>query len=111
MDLLDLWRGGLSLRRVSVLLAGLPIESATSRALAPEFIGWTVDSFLLAQVIDTLQAANWQRGGDEHTPRPKPFPRPGDVDKDAEFTEHKRRVMERKIAERRQQRALEGGPT
>ena len=39
---------------------------------------------LLATVIDTLQTANWQRGGDANAARPKPFPRPGRTRRDTD---------------------------
>jgi hypothetical protein len=35
---------------------------------------------MLANVVDLLNAANWQRGGDKRARRPKPMPRPGDGD-------------------------------
>ena len=37
---------------------------------------WPIVAQLLAEVIDHLASANWQRGGNKHAPRPKRFPRP-----------------------------------
>lgn len=31
----------------------------------------------LTDIADLLMSANWQRGGDEHAPKPDLFPRPG----------------------------------
>jgi hypothetical protein len=67
IDLRDLWRGGLSLRRLGVLVKGLPPESLTVSALAdqvdpdrlaePEFERrWSVDQHLLAGVMDAVNA-------------------------------------------------------
>jgi hypothetical protein len=44
------------------------------RSLHGDIAAWSVTDHLLANVIDLLQAANWQRGG-KGAP-PKPFPRP-----------------------------------
>lgn len=41
---------------------------------------WDASSYMLANVVDLLNAGNWQRGGDKNRPRPKPMPRPGDDD-------------------------------
>ncbi|WP_054682570.1 hypothetical protein [Microbacterium sp. No. 7] len=37
---------------------------------------WTVGEQLLADLIDILNLANWQRGGDKHAPRPRRLTRP-----------------------------------
>ena len=64
IDLLDLWRGGLSLRRVGVLIAGLPPDSLTMSALAPHIPEgaesdrpdrqWSTEAHLLASVVDSV---------------------------------------------------------
>lgn len=41
---------------------------------------WGTSDYMLANVVDLLNAANWQRGGDKHKPRPKPVKRPGEND-------------------------------
>lgn len=43
------------------------------RSLYPELAHWTVTDFLLAEIIDLLAAANWQRANaGAKTPSPKP---------------------------------------
>jgi len=37
---------------------------------------WRLEHYLLAAILDSLAAANWQRGGGKGK-RPKPTPRPG----------------------------------
>lgn len=74
VDLLDLWRvrspadrrTRLSLRRVQTLRHQ-----------------WTATQHMTANVIDLLNAANWQRAGDEKQPAPQPIPRPGDEKRQA----------------------------
>ena len=65
IDLGDLWRGGLSARRLSVLIAHLPPGSATWSVLHNIPAGWQLTDFLLA---DLYQAFT----GKEHPSRPKP---------------------------------------
>lgn len=54
-----------------------PKTSALFRAMYPDDALWGLEPQLLAAIFDTLQAANWQRQGDNRAPRPKPIPRPG----------------------------------
>ena len=67
IDLGDLFRGRLSLRRLGVLVAALPPESATMSALAPLVADvepdpdrvprqWSTDQHLLANVADGIGA-------------------------------------------------------
>jgi hypothetical protein len=42
---------------------------------------WGVADYMMANVIDLLNAGNWQRGGNKNSPRPKPIQRPGEEDK------------------------------
>ncbi|WP_224284902.1 hypothetical protein, partial [Streptomyces sp. LS1784] len=58
------------------LVRGLPPTSRLHAALAGR-PGWTQADYLLADIWDVLAGANWQRGGDKHASRPKPYPRPG----------------------------------
>lgn len=37
---------------------------------------WPITDQLLAEILDTLNTANWQRIGKSYAPRPKRFPRP-----------------------------------
>lgn len=56
----------------------LPRDSATMLAVAPkqEAELWGVAEYLLAQVVDLLAGANWQRAGKKSAPKPKPVNRP-----------------------------------
>ncbi|NED87106.1 hypothetical protein G3I76_44355 [Streptomyces sp. SID11233] len=84
MDLLDWHRGGLSSRRLALLIKHLPRDSATIRDTDGEAADWTVTDYLLAAVVDHLAAANWMfsvvNGDGESDPpeQPVPVPRPGD---------------------------------
>ncbi len=90
-DLRDLWRGGLTYRRIGVLVRYLPADSALVAALAdtvteqelPRVGGqrrWTVDQHLLAAVVDGVAAVQWTVA-QTHTKRqlrpPTPLQRPG----------------------------------
>lgn len=57
-----------------MILGNSPRGSAYVRSLTGD--DWTMTDHLLAAVIDTLQAANWQRT-DGKGQVPKPIPRPG----------------------------------
>ncbi|MEC4016405.1 hypothetical protein [Streptomyces sp. H27-D2] len=59
MDLLDWHRGRLSSRRLSVLVAHLPPDSATLHELHGDSADWSVTDHLLAAVVDHLAEANW----------------------------------------------------
>jgi hypothetical protein len=54
----------------------LPLESATVRAQRGEEALWGLREMLLAQAVDELRGANWQRSGSKGR-RPKPIERPG----------------------------------
>ena len=43
-------------------------------------VPWATMEYMLANVVDLLNAGNWQRSGDKRARRPKPMPRPGDND-------------------------------
>ncbi|MEU1513974.1 hypothetical protein ABZ490_17740 [Streptomyces sp. NPDC005811] len=83
MDLLDWHRDRLSARRLAVLVAQLPRDSALNRELHGDAAEWSVTDHLLAAVVDHLAAANWMFAsvnsdeGDQPDP-PVPVPRPGD---------------------------------
>lgn len=97
IDLRDLWRGGLSYRRLWVLLKHLPADSWTQTALrdsadsdltelaVPErenqsFGPWALSNYQLAALTDEVA---WLRfvvartAGNKDYPEPKPQPRPG----------------------------------
>jgi hypothetical protein len=65
VDLRDLWRGGLSLRRLSILVENMPADSSVWAVLNGVERGWTLTDFLLADVFHALSGA-------PHPSRPKP---------------------------------------
>ncbi|MFF1908621.1 hypothetical protein [Kitasatospora sp. NPDC058218] len=84
IDLLDLWRGRLSLRRVHVLINSLMHKPGRSALLAAmdETTQWGTAEHLLARVSDALELSNFlfikansEDAGD--LPLPAPVPRPG----------------------------------
>lgn len=64
LDLLDLYRGRLSLRKVGVLIAHLPLGSATVAALSGAAEGWVMGDYLLADVFNAT-------AGQPHPARPQ----------------------------------------
>lgn len=58
------------------LTGQLPPGCAVHRALFGDQAPWSLDQHMLADVIDILNAANWQRAQSKTAPRPKPVPRP-----------------------------------
>jgi hypothetical protein len=60
-----LWRGGLSLRRLSVLVAHLPPDSAVYALRHSIPAGWGLTEFLLTDLYAAFT-------GQEHPARPKP---------------------------------------
>ncbi|MEU8889209.1 hypothetical protein [Streptomyces sp. NPDC048442] len=83
LDLLDWHRGGLSSRRLAVLVKHLPRDSAVARELHGEAAEWEVTDHLLASVVDQLAESNWMFATvnqDEDAERlefPEPVVRPG----------------------------------
>lgn len=75
-------------RELVALLEHLPPESALSQALSGVRVTerWTYTEHLLAAVVDSVRAGNWQRGGGKG-PKPKPIRAPGDVDRRPEALE------------------------
>lgn len=76
VDLLDLWRGKLSLRKVRIYLDGLPRNCALSRAVDANATAWSLTDHLLAELLHSSRTANWQRS-DGKTPPPPRIARPG----------------------------------
>lgn len=90
IDLRDLWRGDLTWRRLAVLVAALPPESATKTAIrdsmTPEQLAslptssghgpWSNSELLLAAVVDRLSLLLWQNSRSK-SKQPPPIPRPG----------------------------------
>lgn len=82
----------MSWRELGVLVRQLPRESATFRVLNPDESVWGLTDHLLAAVLDSLRAANWQRSGGKG-PKPKPIPRPGVAGYSTERIAGKARTM------------------
>lgn len=86
VDACSFWTGGLSLRRLSLLINNLPPDSRLVRALAGPAADWSVSDHMLATLIDLSVEHNWQyasahRGeGAKDMPHPPRIPRPGDVE-------------------------------
>lgn len=93
MDLLDLWRGRLSYRKLSTLLDNLPQEgrfpTAWRNSLSPAQIAeaqsapqskhhgpWSQSDHLVARAGDRVDALIFMMS-DGKGQRPEPFPRPG----------------------------------
>jgi hypothetical protein len=76
VDLTDLWRGSLSLRRVRVLLDRLPPDCATAYVLSGvDLVGWRLRDLLLARLTDELALYRWEweaANGDGKRHRPPP---------------------------------------
>lgn len=79
IDLLDFYRGRISLRKLAVLVEGLPAEATVYRNLQPEAAGWDIHTYLLAGILDALNDANWQRAEGKAHNRPERVPRPYDI--------------------------------
>jgi len=63
IDLLDVYRGRLSLRRLRVLLRGLPPDCRTLRAISDvdeALDQWSLPVALLGRVLDELAALRWE---------------------------------------------------
>lgn len=54
---------------------GLPMDGAVGREVAGTSADWETTDYLLANVVDLLAAANWQRSG-RKSGKPKPIKRP-----------------------------------
>lgn len=64
VPLTGVWTGQLTLRRLRVLLEGLPPDSSTAYALAGveqgPLAGWKLSDALLGRLVDELAAYRWQ---------------------------------------------------
>ncbi|MFI7009967.1 hypothetical protein [Streptomyces sp. NPDC050145] len=81
-DLLDLWRGTLSPRKVDILIRGLPPDSATRQSLNDGLPLWRQTDFILADLVDATAYETWviaNKDLERHNrkPMPEPYPRPG----------------------------------
>ena len=77
-----MWTGGLSLRRLRVLICELPHTSRLAVAMrgGHEFEGWDLHAHLLAALVDAVQANTYavvQVQSARRIKAPAPLPRPG----------------------------------
>ncbi|WP_340376604.1 hypothetical protein U5640_16800 [Streptomyces sp. SS7] len=93
IDLLDFWRGRLSLRRIAVLVKSLGRRHGRSSlaAVLDESAEWATSDYLLARISDALEMSNFlfikaNSADDNKLTPPDPIPRPG-VDYEAEQPE------------------------
>ncbi|WP_158716948.1 hypothetical protein [Streptomyces rimosus] len=84
LDLLDLWTGRLSLRRLHVLISSLLARQGSGALVAAvdESAIWSHEAHILARISDALEAANWlyiQANSSEENALdpPEPMWRPG----------------------------------
>lgn len=80
IDILDLGTERLTWRRLQVLLAHLPQDSHTVRAVMGEAARWGDREHLLATLVDVQAQANWMFAvvNSKQPPEmPKPLQRPG----------------------------------
>ncbi|WP_259454009.1 hypothetical protein [Streptomyces ginkgonis] len=84
IDLLDLWRGRLSLRRVAVLIDALAKKPGRSTLLAAidSTAAWSAGDYLLARVSDALDVSNYlflkaHSADSAGIEAPSPLSRPG----------------------------------
>ena len=69
----------MSIRRLWVLVSGLPRDSVLIREVVGEAAEWSVDTYRLADIVDQLQNLTYitvkAYGGKMRKPRPVPRPR------------------------------------
>jgi hypothetical protein len=97
VDLLDLWRGKLSLRRLELMIRHLPLSSVLVRTVDPDLAAtaeWTADTYMLADLFDLHARTSFKN--------PKPYPRPADA------LRKKRQADARHAALERQARRVNG---
>lgn len=76
---MDVFRGRLSWRKLAMLLAHLPADSACAR-LVNDGDPWDTSQHLLAMIADGVHEVAWvtaQANSREKVARPEPIPRPG----------------------------------
>ncbi|MFD9569735.1 hypothetical protein ACFWBI_07810 [Streptomyces sp. NPDC059982] len=84
IDLLDLWTGRLSLRRLHVLITSLLGRQGSGALVVAvdESAMWSHEAHILARISDALEAANWlfisaNSSQDTRLDPPEPMWRPG----------------------------------
>lgn len=88
-----------------MLAINLPPGSLTWQHMGVDN-AWTVTDHLLAQVVDALNGANWQRGGSSGK-APDPIPRPSDL---KELQDKRSAILDRatRFKQRQEMKAAEG---
>jgi hypothetical protein len=89
-DLLDVWRGRMSFRRLELLIKHLPPDGAVVRALNPEAAAaasWPPEAYVLADYYDLYAHAKFKN--------PKRYPRPADAVRERERAEARHAALER----------------
>lgn len=102
---MDIYRGTLSPRKAQVLAINLPPGSLTWQHMGVDN-AWTVTDHLLAQAVDALNGANWQRDGSSGK-APDPIPRPADL---KELQDKRSAILDRatRFKQRQEMKAAEG---
>lgn len=99
-DLLDLWRGRLSFRRLSLLIQRLPASSAFVAALDPDAAhaaSWGIAEYQRALLIDLFGKANFQNW--------QPLERPADAARKQRATQERHRALVEKYEARQPTRS------
>lgn len=81
LDFVDLWRGTLTPRRAWTLIEHLPEDAALAVSMAGghQHRGWTIQTHLLAQLLNAVRFAdanNIRANGGKLNEKPKPVPVP-----------------------------------
>ena len=79
--------------RIGSLIRHLPREANLPRALYGDELAWGDTEHLLANVVDLLQVANWQRTDTKKNKPPTPMPRPALARPKAEADDIARRLQ------------------
>jgi hypothetical protein len=99
-DLLDLWRGKLSFRRLSLLIQRLPASSAFVSAFDPDaahVASWGIAEYQRALLIDLFGKANFQNW--------QPLERPADAVRKQRATHERHRALVERYEARQRIRA------
>ncbi|AKY02162.1 tail assembly chaperone [Streptomyces phage SF1] len=91
VDLLDLWRGRITPRKLDVMIRGLPPDSATRIAMNGKEPLWSRTDYILADLIDSNNGVAWLVANQEvpvwkRGKYPDPYPRPGMESRKKEIT-------------------------
>lgn len=84
VDLLDFWRCKISIRKLSVLMEQLPVESRYKSALGGHSAQWRPGDYIAADRFDAYAAVNFKD--------PQPYPRPGDREREERMMARRRKM-------------------